>query len=64
MDTTFEHLGNVIASATDKEIKIFLNQCMKKMQLDKEQMLKYFSNVMDCESFYYDGSMIELGGEK
>lgn len=62
MDTTFEHIGNVIASATDKEVKDFLNQYMKRMQADKEQVLKYFSDVMDCESFYYDGSMIELGG--
>ena len=61
MDTKFEHLGNVIANATDKERQRFLNQCMEKMQLDKHQLLQLFSDIIDCKSFdYYDSIPIEF----
>lgn len=58
-DTRFEHLGNVLANATDEEVQRVLHQYMKKSKSSKEYMLKYFSDVVDCEQFDYDGQMTE-----
>lgn len=63
MDTTFKHVGNVLANATEEELHIILNQYMDKMKVSKEWMLDYFSKVVDCRLFYYDGSMREEIGD-
>lgn len=59
MDTKFHHIGNMLVDATEEELNIVLNQYMNKMKVSKEWMLNYFSKVIDCKSFYYDGSMKE-----
>lgn len=57
MDTTFEHIGNTLANATDEQMQKVLLQYMKKTSKNKEDLLKYFSEIINCDSFYHDGSM-------
>ena len=57
MNTKFEHIGNLLYEATEKELQIVFNQYMKKMNINKERMLNYFSEIVECKSFDYYGAM-------
>lgn len=57
VDTTFKHIGNVLANATEEELHIVLNQYLTKTEMSKDKMLNLFSEVIDCRLFYFDGSM-------
>lgn len=64
MDTTYEHIGNLLYEATEKELQIILNQYMKKMKVNKEWLLNHFSQVIDCKSFDYYGAMDDCDYEE
>jgi hypothetical protein len=61
MNTEFEHMANVLVNATDKEKQKFLLQYIKKSKMSKQDLLQYFSKVIDCDDFDYNGMMNDEG---
>ena len=59
MNTEFKHIGNTLVDATEEELHIVFTQYLEKTKMSKKRMLDYFSEIIDCRLFWYDGSMRE-----
>lgn len=57
MDTTFEHIGNLLYRASEQELHRVFVQFMKKQRMTKDEVINYISEIIDCKYFDYYGNM-------